>query len=88
MPIPHRETMRHLCQHLLKVVEQSSQNRMTVQNVALVFGPNLIRSNPINEANNGFNPHIMTQNVLVEYILKNFHELYSYTPTAIFYEES
>jgi hypothetical protein len=86
MPIPHRETLRHLCKHLLLVVEQSAQNRMTLQNVALVYGPNIVRSNPINDTNTGFNPNIMTQNILVEYILKNFNELYSYTPTTVFYE--
>jgi hypothetical protein len=86
MPIPHRETLRNICRHLLKVVEQSSQNRMNVQNVALVFGPNIMRSNPINDSNNGFNPHIMTQNIIVEYILTNFKDLFTYPNTTIFNE--
>lgn len=87
MPMAHRETMRIVCEHLLKVVERSSENRMTVQNVALVFGPNIIRSNPIINSNQGFNPHIMTQNVLVEYILKNFRELYSFNGNQSLHEE-
>ena len=77
MPICHRETLMYLCEHLLKVIEQSSQNRMNIQNIALVFGPNIMRSNPINDSNNGFNPNIMTQNVLVEYLLSNFKDLFS-----------
>ena len=76
--------MRQMGQHLLNVVENSSQNRMTVQNVALVFGPNIIRSNPINDANNGFNPNIMKQNIVIEYILKNFNDLFPYSSTVIF----
>jgi hypothetical protein len=87
MPIAHRETMRVVCEHLVKVVKQSSENRMTVQNVALVFGPNIIRSDPIINSNQGFNPHIMTQNVLVEYILKNFKELYCFKEMDKFFEE-
>jgi len=50
---------------------------MNIQNIALVFGPNIMRSNPINDSNNGFNPNIMTQNVLVEYLLSNFKDLFS-----------
>ena len=80
MPVPHRDTLRHLCRHLKKVVEQCGENRMNVQNVALVFGPNIMRSNPINDANNGFNPHIMTQNIIVEYILTNYRELFHSSP--------
>ncbi len=77
MPICHRETLMYLCEHLLNVIQQSSQNRMNIQNIALVFGPNIMRSNPINDSNNGFNPNIMTQNVLVEYLLSNFKDLFS-----------
>lgn len=76
MPVPHRDTLTCLSKHLLKVIEQSSLNRMTIQNIALVFGPNIMRSNPINDTNNGFNPNIMTQNILVEYLLTNFKELF------------
>ena len=78
MPIPHRETLRTISSHLLKVVEQSSENRMTVQNVALVFGPNIMRNNPINDAFTGFNPHIMTQNMLVEFVLVNYKDLFAF----------
>ena len=86
MPIAHRETLRHLLRHLLKVIDLASQNRMNVQNIALVFGPNIMRSNPVNENNFGFNPNIMTQNVLVEYMLVNFKELFSFQSNSIFTE--
>jgi hypothetical protein len=86
MPLPHRETLRTLLKHLLKVIDQAAQNRMSSQNIALVFGPNIMRSNPLNDANNGFNPHIMTQNLIVEYMLLNFKELFSFQPNSIFTE--
>lgn len=88
MPIAHRETLRHLLRHLLKVIDLASQNRMNVQNIALVFGPNIMRSNPVNDTNYnfGFNPNIMTQNVLVEYMLVNFKELFSFQSNSIFTE--
>ena len=86
MPIAHRETLRYLLKHLTKVIECSAQNRMGVQNIALVFGPNVMRSNPIGENNFGFNPNIMTQNVIVEYMLSNFKELYSFQSNSIFTE--
>jgi hypothetical protein len=82
MPFAHRETLKYLSQHLLRVIEVSAQNRMNIQNIALVFGPNIMRSNPINDANNGFNPNIMTQNILVEYILNNFKDLFYSSSTT------
>ena len=72
LPLAHRETLRNLLRHLLKVIDLSSQNRMNLQNIALVFGPNIMRGNPLNDASTGFNPHIMTQNVIVEYLLGNW----------------
>ena len=81
MPFCHRETLKYLNAHLLRVIDLSAQNRMTIQNIALVFGPNIMRSNPINDANNGFNPNIMTQNILVEYILTNFKDLFHSSAT-------
>jgi hypothetical protein len=85
MPLSHRETLRYLLQHLLKVVMLSKENRMNVQNIALVFGPNIMRSNPINDAATfGFNPNIMTQNMVVEYLLSNFKDLYSFQTNSIF----
>ena len=86
MPVAHRETLRTLMSHLIRVIKQSAQNRMNVQNIALVFGPNIMRSNPLNEANTGFNPHIITQNILVEYILTNYKDLFSF-PSDFIYNE-
>ena len=76
MPITHRETLRTISSHLLKVVEQSSENRMTVQNVATVFAPNIMRNNQINDDFSSFNPHLMTQIMFLEFVLLNFKDLF------------
>ncbi len=76
LPVAHRETLKALCTHLLNVIKLSSLNRMHLQNMALVFGPTLLRLNPLNPANNCLNENIILQNDLVEYILYYFNELF------------
>jgi len=88
MNTTHRETLRHLLNHLVRVIEQSSSNRMSAQNIAMVYGPNIMRSAPINEENFGFSQNIMLQNYLVEYMLANFKELFSFQPNALFSEHT
>ena len=85
MPIEHRETLRHLLKHLTKVVELSDQNRMTLKNVAVLFGPNIMRSDSINDIADGYNP-LMVQNIIAEYLLINYKELYSFPPNWILNE--
>ena len=76
MPIAHYETLKALGRHLLNVTKQSSLNRMHLQNMALVFGPTLLRLNPLNPANNCLNENIILQNDLIEYILYYYDELF------------
>lgn len=42
LPDPNYATLRALMLHLHRVVENSSVNRMTSQNLAIVFGPTLM----------------------------------------------
>ncbi|CAM1309539.1 ARHGAP21 (predicted) [Pycnogonum litorale] len=44
LPDHHYETLRHLMKHLQKVVENSDVNKMEARNLAIVFGPNLVRT--------------------------------------------
>jgi hypothetical protein len=76
MPTQHYETLKSLGRHLLNVTKQSSLNRMHLQNMALVFGPTLLRLNPLNPANNCLNENIILQNDLIEYILYYYDELF------------
>ena len=61
---------------------------MSVQNIAMVYGPSIMRSAPINNENFGFSQNIMLQNYLVEYMLANFKELFSFQSNAFFSEQT
>ena len=43
LPIVNFETLRHLCHHLVQVIEHSDTNKMEIRNLAIVFGPTLVR---------------------------------------------
>lgn len=45
LPVTHRSTLYYLGQHLLRVSEHSTQNKMRINNLAIVFGPTLVRKN-------------------------------------------
>jgi Rho GTPase-activating protein 12/27 len=74
--VAHRETLKTLFKHLLKVISLSSSNRMHLQNIALVFGPTICRLNPLEVSHTQISNNIMVQNELVEYVLFNFNELF------------
>ncbi|XP_053625421.1 rho GTPase-activating protein 21 isoform X2 [Plodia interpunctella] len=44
LPEAHFETLKYLIQHLRKVVAHSSYNKMEARNLAIVFGPTLVRA--------------------------------------------
>ncbi|XP_066969742.1 uncharacterized protein RhoGAP19D isoform X12 [Macrobrachium rosenbergii] len=44
LPDHHYETLRFLMMHLSLIVSQSEYNKMDVRNLAIVFGPTLVRS--------------------------------------------
>lgn len=44
LPDYHFETLQHLMFHLKKVVDYSDINKMEARNLAIVFGPNLVRT--------------------------------------------
>ncbi|XP_052758248.1 rho GTPase-activating protein 23 isoform X4 [Galleria mellonella] len=43
LPEAHYETLKYLIQHLRRVVEHSAFNKMEARNLAIVFGPTLVR---------------------------------------------
>ncbi|KAG7227703.1 hypothetical protein INR49_029465 [Caranx melampygus] len=73
LPAPNHDTMELLFGHLRRVIQFGEDNRMTVQNVAIVFGPTLLR--PEMESAN-ITMHMVFQNQIVEFIL-NEYERYS-----------
>ncbi|XP_061383499.1 rho GTPase-activating protein 21-B isoform X9 [Danaus plexippus] len=44
LPDAHYETLKYLIQHLRKVVANSAYNKMEARNLAIVFGPTLVRA--------------------------------------------
>ncbi|XP_056404351.1 rho GTPase-activating protein 27 isoform X2 [Hyla sarda] len=66
LPLPNLETMRLLFRHLCRVIEYKDSNRMSVQSVAIVFGPTLLR--PELEGSN-IAMNMVYQNQIVEQIL-------------------
>lgn len=44
LPEQHFETLKHLMLHLKKIVEHSETNKMEAKNLAIVFGPTLVRA--------------------------------------------
>uniref|UniRef100_A0A8C6SR21 Rho-GAP domain-containing protein n=1 Tax=Neogobius melanostomus TaxID=47308 RepID=A0A8C6SR21_9GOBI len=73
LPQPNHDTMKLLFGHLRNVIEYGEDNRMTVQNVAIVFGPTLLR--PEYESNN-LTMHMVFQNQIVEFILNEYDRLF------------
>jgi len=44
LPDVNFETLRHLCYHLTQVMAHSDVNKMDLKNLAIVFGPTLVRA--------------------------------------------
>ncbi|XP_065754202.1 rho GTPase-activating protein 27 isoform X6 [Phocoena phocoena] len=73
LPAPNHDTMRLLFQHLCRVIEHGEQNRMSVQSVAIVFGPTLLRP----ETEETSMPMTMVfQNQVVELILQQCADVF------------
>ncbi|XP_073901991.1 rho GTPase-activating protein 27-like [Castor canadensis] len=73
LPAPNLDTLRVLFQHLCRVIEHGEQNRMSVQSVAIVFGPTLLRP----ETEETTVPVTMVfQNQVVELILQQCSEIF------------
>uniref|UniRef100_H3DAA7 Rho GTPase activating protein 27 n=1 Tax=Tetraodon nigroviridis TaxID=99883 RepID=H3DAA7_TETNG len=72
LPAANHDTMKLLFGHLRRVIQYGDNNRMTVQNVAIVFGPTLLR--PEMETQNI--AHMVFQNQIVEFILNEYDRLF------------
>ncbi|XP_074080480.1 rho GTPase-activating protein 27 isoform X2 [Macrotis lagotis] len=73
LPAPNQNTMCLLFQHLCRVIEYKEKNRMSVQSVAIVFGPTLLRP----ESEEGNMPMTMVfQNQVVELILQQCKDIF------------
>nr|XP_057934160.1 rho GTPase-activating protein 27 isoform X2 [Doryrhamphus excisus] len=73
LPASNHDTMKLLFGHLRRVIQYGEDNRMTVQNVAIVFGPTLLR--PEMESGN-IAMHTVFQNQIVEFILNEYERIF------------
>uniref|UniRef100_UPI0037E81286 rho GTPase-activating protein 15 isoform X2 n=1 Tax=Semicossyphus pulcher TaxID=241346 RepID=UPI0037E81286 len=73
LPSSNHDTMKLLFGHLCRLIQFGEDNRMTVQNVAIVFGPTLLR--PETESNN-IAMHMVFQNQIVEFILNEYRHIF------------
>uniref|UniRef100_A0A3Q0TFJ2 Rho GTPase activating protein 27, like n=1 Tax=Amphilophus citrinellus TaxID=61819 RepID=A0A3Q0TFJ2_AMPCI len=74
LPLPNHDTMELLFKHLRRVIEHRDSNRMSVQSVAIVFGPTLLR--PETESAN-MTIHMVFQSQIVELLLNEFQTVFS-----------
>ncbi|XP_075132897.1 rho GTPase-activating protein 27 [Leptodactylus fuscus] len=74
LPSPNLETIRLLFRHLCSVIEHKDSNRMSVQSVAIVFGPTLLK--PELEGGN-IAMNMVYQNQIVEQILIHYNFIFS-----------
>ncbi|XP_027135017.1 rho GTPase-activating protein 15 isoform X1 [Larimichthys crocea] len=73
MPPPNHDTLQFMCRHLKRVLEHTDSNRMTTQNIGIVFGPTLMRP----ERDNGnMAVNMVYQNQAVELILSEFDHIF------------
>ncbi|CAL9704358.1 unnamed protein product [Knipowitschia caucasica] len=73
MPPPNHDTLLFMCRHLRRVLEHSNYNRMTTQNIGIVFGPTLMRP----ERDNGnIAINMVYQNQAVELILSEYEHIF------------
>ncbi|TKS70638.1 Rho GTPase-activating protein 15 [Collichthys lucidus] len=73
MPPPNHDTLQFMCRHLKRVLEHTDSNRMTTQNIGIVFGPTLMRP----ERDNGnMAVNMVYQNQAVELILSEFNHIF------------
>ncbi|KAJ8358935.1 hypothetical protein SKAU_G00154600 [Synaphobranchus kaupii] len=77
MPPPNHDTMRFMFRHLKRVMEHSDSNRMTTQNIGIVFGPTLMR--PERDTGN-MAVNMVYQNQAVEVMLAEFDRVFGPDP--------
>ncbi|XP_016107345.1 rho GTPase-activating protein 15-like isoform X4 [Sinocyclocheilus grahami] len=79
MPPHNLHTLRHMIRHLRRVMERSDSNRMTTQNIGIVFGPTLMR--PENESGN-MAINMVYQNQAVELLLSEYQQIFGAEETG------
>uniref|UniRef100_A0A8C3AH86 Oligophrenin 1 n=1 Tax=Cyclopterus lumpus TaxID=8103 RepID=A0A8C3AH86_CYCLU len=77
LPERNREMVEMLIKHLVNVCSHSEENRMIPSNMAVVFGPTLMRAK---EETVAAMLDIKFQNIVVEILIEDFKKIFSYMP--------
>ncbi|XP_033954777.1 oligophrenin-1 isoform X1 [Pseudochaenichthys georgianus] len=77
LPEKNREMVEMLIKHLINVCSHSDENRMTPSNMAVIFGPTLMRAQ---EETVAAMLDIKFQNIVVEILIENCKKIFSYVP--------
>ncbi|XP_070700744.1 rho GTPase-activating protein 21 [Pempheris klunzingeri] len=70
LPVHHFETLKFLCAHLKRVSDNCEKNKMEPRNLAIVFGPTLVRTSEDNMAN--MVNHMPDQCKIVENLIQQY----------------
>jgi hypothetical protein len=71
LPTCNYDTLSLLFSHLIRVIQHSDENKMLPQNLAIVFGPTLLRS-PVDTGN--LTVSLVQQGQFVEFVLVESHQ--------------
>uniref|UniRef100_A0A8C6VLA6 GEM interacting protein n=1 Tax=Naja naja TaxID=35670 RepID=A0A8C6VLA6_NAJNA len=76
LPATNYNTIRHLIAHLYRVAERYQENKMSPNNLGIIFGPTLIRP----PCNNGVSMSCLVdsgyQSQLVEFLILNYEKIF------------
>jgi len=72
LPLGNKSTLQALLVHLRKVAAEDQVNKMSVSNLAIVFGPCLVRSRNESAALKDFR----TQSKLVEHLIQQYPQMF------------
>jgi len=88
LPLGNRVLLRYLVAFLVKICEHEKENKMTPENVAIVFAPNLLA--PQSGLGNTLRTMIdctPQSNKLLELLIRNYKEIFADFPEPSFYDD-
>ncbi|XP_040006759.1 oligophrenin-1-like [Xiphias gladius] len=77
LPEKNREMLEMLIKHLVNVCSHSDENLMTPSNMAVIFGPTLMRAK---EETVAAMLDIKFQNIVIEILIEDYKKIFSYMP--------
>uniref|UniRef100_A0ABM5FPQ2 GEM-interacting protein isoform X2 n=1 Tax=Pogona vitticeps TaxID=103695 RepID=A0ABM5FPQ2_9SAUR len=76
MPATNYNTLRHLIAHLYRVAERYEENKMSPNNLGIIFGPTLIRPPGSNDVSMSCLVDSGYQSQLVEFLILNYERIF------------